>query len=327
VKRVGCIYNTVASGESLVRAHTEARRGKRNKLPCLEFEKRFGKNIRDLHDELVSGAYKPRPYTNFKVYEPKERIIYAPAYRDTVVQHSIYAAINPVFEGVFIDTSFACRIGYGTHKAADYIQSCINTAPAGSYYLQLDIRKYFASIDRGVLRGLVSRKIKDERLVDLMMLFADHIGTTGIPIGNLLSQLFALVYLDPLDHYIKRDLRCKNYARYVDDFLVVGISRQECMITKRRIEDFLADRLGLTLSKSTIQCVDKGINFCGYRMWRGKRLIRKHSLTRYRRAVLSGRDDRATSLLGHAKHTHSLPGMLDYASIHGLRIPSTYQAL
>jgi retron-type reverse transcriptase len=149
------------------------------------------------------------------VHEPKPRTIYAPAFRDLVVQHAIYRLIYPVFNAGFVDTSFACRVGMGTHAAADYAQAALRRSAAESYFLQLDIRKFFYRIDRAVLRRQVERRIKDRRFVDLMMQFAEYGQPQGIPIGNLLSQLYALVYLNPLDHFVKRELGVRLYCRYV----------------------------------------------------------------------------------------------------------------
>lgn len=132
----------------------------------------------------------------------------------------------------------------------------------------------------------------------------------GIPIGNLLSQVYALIYLNPLDHFIKRDLRVKRYVRYVDDFILIGLSRDECIRKRAEIVRYLKSELGLELSKSTIQKVSKGVNFVGYRTWRTCRVIRKHSLHKFKRKVKSGSWPAVVSLLGHAKNTNSISYMM-----------------
>lgn len=313
MKRQGRLFDAIFTPESLHQAYLDARHGKRAKRACFQFERVLGQNLAALHRELHQGAYRPRPYFSFEVYEPKKRTIYAPAFRDCVVQHAIYRAIYPIFDRTFIDTSFACRIGKGTHQAADYVQRTLRRCDGDSYYLQLDIRKFFYRIDRTILRELIAKKIKDPRLVELMMRFAEHDSPTGIPIGNLLSQVYALIYLNPLDHFIKRDLGARHYVRYVDDFILFGLSREQCLEYRARIIAFLREGLALELSKSTIAKVKRGINFVGYRTWRSRRFIRKHSLYKYRRAVRGNRLDAAVSLLGHAKRTQSLTCMLDLA--------------
>ncbi len=309
MKRVGFLYERAFTPAALLTAFHTAARHKHGKRACFNFEKHLAGNLDALHRELADGSYKPRPYYSFMVYEPKPRRIFAPAFRDLVVQHAIYAAAGPLFERGFIDQSFACRIGFGTHKAADYAQVALQACPIGSYTLKLDIRKFFYRIDRSILRGLIERKIKDRRFVDLMMQFADHGEPVGIPIGNLLSQLYALIYLNPLDHFVKRVLGVKRYCRYVDDFVLFGLTREALLICKARIVEFIG-ALKLELSKSTLARVTRGINFVGYRSWVGGRFVRRHSLYTFRQSIKRGLMESMVSVLGHARRTHSLQHML-----------------
>lgn len=309
MKRIGHLFGRAFTPEALLAAYHAAARHKHGKRACFNFETHLASNLNALHRELADGSYRPRPYYSFMVYEPKPRRIFAPAFRDLVVQHAIYAAVGPIFDRTFIDQSFACRIGYGTHKAADYAQAALQTCALDSYTLKLDIRKFFYRIDRSILRGLIERRIKDRRFVDLMMQFADHGEPVGIPIGNLLSQLYALIYLNPLDHFIKRELGVKRYCRYVDDFILFGLSRDELLAHKTRIVEFIAG-LGLELSKFTLARAKHGVNFVGYRTWASKRFVRRHSLFTFRRAVKHGDVGCLASCLGHARRTHSLQHLL-----------------
>lgn len=310
MKRYGNLFDKAFSKDNIYQAYLDARKGKRTKRSCFEFEKSLGTNIDDLYDRINSGIYKPDKYFKFEVFEPKKRTIHAPSFRDVVVQHAIYRIIYDIFDHSFIDTSFACRIGKGTHKAARYVKHSIQQCDGDSYILKLDVRKFFYSINRGILRTLIERKIKDKRFIDVMMLFAEMETEEGIPIGNLLSQIYALIFLNPLDHFVKRVLKIKRYVRYVDDFMLIGISREECLVFRRQIVDFLWQVLGLTLSKSTIQKIRKGVNFCGYRMWRSLTVIRKHSLIKFMRAIKKEKQASVNSLLGHAKRTNSLHYMI-----------------
>ena len=309
MKRIGFLYDLAFTPEALLTAFHAAARHKHGKRACFKFEKHLASNLDALHQELADGTYMPRPYYSFMVYEPKPRRIFAPAFRDLVVQHAIYAVVGPIFDRTFIHQSFACRVGYGTHKAADYAQRALQRCPKDSYTLKLDIRKFFYRIDRTRLRRMIERKIKDRRFVDLMMQFADHGEPIGIPIGNLLSQLYALIYLNPLDHFIKRDLIVPLYCRYVDDFVLFGLEREELLYCQDKIIEFIS-RLGLELSKSTLAPITRGINFVGYRTWSSKRFIRRHSLYTFRKAVKRGDQEALASSLGHAAKTHSLQHML-----------------
>ncbi len=310
MKRTGGLFHQAFTPENLYLAYLDARRGKRGKRACFEFEVNLGANLAALHDEIHAGAYRPQPYFKFTVYEPKPRTIHAPAFRDIVLQHAVYRLIYPLFDRCFIASSFACRKGYGTHRASDYTQRALRAYAGDLYYLKLDIRKFFYSIDRLILRKLIEAKIKERRFVDVMMLFATTEEPLGIPIGNLLSQIYALIYLNPLDHFVKRDMKVRHYVRYVDDMVLVGLSREQALDYKERIVAFLKARLQLELSKSTLQRVRRGVNFVGYRTWRSRRFIRKHSLYKFRRRLAAGDQAAVVSLLGHAKVTGSLPYML-----------------
>lgn len=310
MKRHGNLFEKAFSKDNLYNAYLDARKGKRKKRACFEFETNLGINLADLYDRLHNDSYMPDPYFQFIVYEPKERLIHAPSFRDIVVQHAIYRIIYGIFNKTFINTSFACRIGYGTHKASDYTQKAMRYYDADLYSLKLDIRKFFYSINRNILRTQIEQKIKDKRFVNIMMLFAEKEGSTGIPIGNLLSQIYALIYLNPLDHFIKRILKIKHYVRYVDDFILIGLNRNKCLAYRKTMIEFLKQNLQLSLSKSTIQKIKKGINFVGYRTWQNKRFIRKYSLYKFNKVVKKRKQDSIISLLGHAKATNSLFYML-----------------
>jgi hypothetical protein len=330
MKRYGNLFDKAFSMENLYQAYLDARRGKRTHHGCFEFERRVGTNLADIYNSLHDGTYRPGPYSQFIIVDPKRRVIHAPTFRDVVVQHAIYRVIYDVFDRSFISQSFACRIGYGTHKAAKYARKAMQQHTGDEYILKLDIRKFFYSIDRLILRKLIARKIKDQRLINVMMMFAEMESPQGIPIGNLLSQIYALIYLNPLDHFIKRIIKIKHYVRYVDDFMLIGITRDQGLALHQMIIEYLKNILGLALSKSTIAKVRKGVNFCGYRMWRTLIVIRKYSLYKFRRTVKAQKQEAINSLLGHAKQTNSLHYMLKIikeaiANGKNIQIPENYR--
>jgi retron-type reverse transcriptase len=310
LKRIGHLFEQAFTPEALYQAWVDASDGKRGKRATLDFGRNLAANLDALHAELHGGTYKPQPYKEFLVYEPKERTIFAPAFRDLVVQHAIYRLVYPIFNRTFIDQSYACRIGKGTHAAADYAQAALRRCAPDSYILQLDIKKFFYSIMRSALQKMLERQIKDKRFVAVMMLFAEYGKLLGIPIGNLLSQLFALIVLNPLDHFIKRVLKARLYCRYVDDFVIFGWPRDRCVDALAQIKHFLATRLGLELSRYSLHKVKRGLNFVGYRTWQSFRFVRKHSLYTFSKALKSESAEALASCLGHAKRTASLRHML-----------------
>ena len=333
MKRVGYLFERAFSRDALYQAWLDASHGKMSKHCCLAFSKRLSSNLDALHDELHSGRYVPTPYTEFCVYEPKKRTIYAPAFRDLVVQHAIYRLIYPIFDRTLIDQSYACRHGKGTHKAADYAQAALRRSPPGSHVLKLDIRKFFYRIERDVLQQQIERKIKDRRFVAVMMQFAEYghpkKEPVGIPIGNLLSQLYALIYLNPLDQFVKHELHARLYCRYVDDFIIFGWGRQACLAALDRIKVFLREQLHLELSRYSLLPASRGVNFVGYRTWTSRRYIRKHSLYTFSRSAGRGELESVISVLGHAKETASLKHLLTTLQerFHALfvRLPQAYR--
>ena len=326
MKRIGFLFDKAFTHENLHQAYIDASRNKHGKRACFQFGRRLGRNLERLHTALHNGTYRPQPYYTFMVYEPKPRRIFAPSFADLVVQHSIYRVVYPIFNKTFIDQSFACRKGKGTHAAADYAQVAMQASPVDSYTLKLDIRKFFYRINRDNLRTMIERKIKDRRFVDVMMLFADHGEPVGIPIGNLLSQIYALIYMNGVDQFIKRELKAKRYCRYVDDFVIFGISKESAVASLARIVAYIKN-IGLELSKYTIAAIKRGINFVGYRTWTSKRFIRNRSLFVFRRALRLGKIDSAVSILGHARRTHSLKYLITTIKekYHDLLLPKAYR--
>jgi retron-type reverse transcriptase len=306
MKRIGNLFDQCFTIDNLYQAFLTARKGKRNKRAVFEFEKNLSSNLIQLHKEIHSETYQPKPYFTFSIYEAKPRVIHAPNFRDVVVQHAIYKFIYPIFDSTFIHTSYACRKGKGTHRCADFAQESMRKVSPDSYTLHLDVRKFFYSIDRNILANLLKKKIKDQRLLRIMNLYFNYDGYNGIPIGNLLSQIYASIYLNSVDHYIKRELKVKYYSRYVDDLVLIGLSKEKSNEYKQKIEFFLDQNLRLSLSKFTIAPLRKGINFVGYRTWKSKRFVRKHSLYQFRKRLKEGNTISLTSLMGHAKNTSTL---------------------
>lgn len=305
-KKIGYLFEKAFTKENLYLAYLDARKGKRKKRATLNFEKSLWNNIEDLYLKLHNGIYRPRPYLQFMVYEPKPRVINAPAFRDLVVQHAIYRVIYPIFNKTFIHSSYACRKGGGTHKASSYTQAQMKKYSGELYFLKLDIKKFFYSIDRTILRKFFENKIKDERFIDVMCEFIEMNTKKGIPIGNLLSQIYALIYLNKLDHFILRNLKVNSYVRYVDDFILIGLTLNEAKDFKEKIETFVKEKLNLELSHWHIQKIKRGINFVGYRTWKRIKFVRKHSMYKMKKAIKKMKLESIISLIGHAKGTATI---------------------
>jgi len=307
MKRYGNLFDKTFSEESLYNAYLSASKGKKKTGSYLKFSSNLGYELIKLREEILSGEYKLRPYRRLQIKTPKVRDILAPHFRDVIVQHAIYTTIYPIFNKTFIHTSFACRKGKGTHAASDYAYFSMKESPKDSYTLHLDVKKYFPSINIKILIELLEKKIKDKRLLEIMKLFCTTLETKiGIPLGNLLSQLYALIYLNPVDHYIKRFLKVKRYVRYVDDMVLIGITKQQAKTYKKVIQNFLYKNLFLSLSKWSLKHIKRGINFVGYRTWVTHRLIRKYSLHKIKSAINKNKDHIVWSIISHAKRSSSI---------------------
>jgi hypothetical protein len=137
----------------------------------------------------------------------------------------------------------------------------------------------------------------------MMGFVKDGESTIGLPIGNLLSQLYALIYLNRLDHFVKRELRLSNYARYVDDFVMVLPNKADALSAQREIELWLSRNLKLELSKWSAVPVQRGTNFVGFRTWRSRRFVRKRSIHKFSRSLRNGNIASLVSIIGNSYRT------------------------
>ena len=241
--------------------------------------------------------------------------------------------LEPIFERSFLFDSYACRRGKGTHAAVDrYTQF----ARKNRYVLKCDVRKFFPSVDHEILRGLLARKVKDREVLWLAGVVIEHSNPQesvpgffpgddlftaperrhGIPIGNQTSQFFANVFLDPLDHFVKEQLRCRYYVRYCDDFTILDDDKRRLADVRDAVEDFLFGlRLWLHPRKRSISRVEDGLRFLGYRVWPDRRRLDRSGVVRfcrrlrtyqrlYRSGRLSGEEltQRIRAWIGHACH-------------------------
>lgn len=252
-----------------------------------DFDWNLEKNLVELRDELYSGSYRHGSYRTFTIADSKKRDIKAAPFRDRVMHHALVATLEPIFEKGFIFDSYACRRGKGTHEAIDRFQRFMRP---DDYVLTMDISRYFASIDHGILLRILAGKIQDDRLFDLCCIViesSEDSAGKGIPIGNLTSQLFANVYLDQLDQYVKHVLRFRRYLRYMDDFVFFHPDKDLLHSLKKEVTDFLADKLELTVHphKAQVQPVSQGVNWLGFRLFLGHRLLRHSTVARFVKRV------------------------------------------
>jgi RNA-directed DNA polymerase len=290
------VYQELCSWENIYSAFMKAQKGKSKKQDVISFRENIIGNITTLQRELTEGTYKPRPLSTFVIRDPKTRVIRKSAFRDRIVHHAICNIIEPIFERTFIYDSFANRKGKGSSNALKrfdiFKRKTTKNNKTGCFVLKADIRHYFDEVDHDILLHIISRKIKDEQLINLIsVVLKNHSDNVGMPLGNMTSQFFANLYLNELDQFVKHNLKARFYIRYVDDFVILHRDKEVLENYKGNISLFLAERLKLHLheTKTKILPLHKGVSFLGFRNYPHHRLLRKANIRGMRKKI--GQDD------------------------------------
>ena len=282
MKRHGQLMDAIADPGNLRLAVWKAAKSKRAKADCRAFLENLNENLAKLRDELLSGSVVIGEYHSFTIHDPKERTICAASFRERVLHHAVMNVCEPVLERAAIYHSYACRKGMGAQAA---VRRAGSNARQSGWFLKMDIRKYFDSIDHGVLRGLLARKFKDAGVLDLFDRILASYETApgrGLPIGNLTSQHFANFYLAPLDRFVKERLQRRCYVRYMDDFVVWGETAAELREVLRQVEDFLTAELKLELKSNVmLNRTERGMDFLGYRIFPDDLRLARRSKRRF----------------------------------------------
>jgi retron-type reverse transcriptase len=299
------LYPQITSFENLYLAYLAAKKGKSGKAPVAAFMRKREDEMFALQNELQNKTYQPGAYHSFYVHDPKKRLISAAPFRDRVVHHALYNVIEPIFERRFIEDSYANRVGKGTHRALDRSTQFARRYP---YVLQCDVRQFFPSIDHAILYKILARYIVDqdtlwliERILqsgqgvlseeyEMVWFQGDDLLAVnrprGLPIGNLTSQFWANVYLNELDQFVKRELKCKAYIRYVDDFLLFGEDKKILHGWRDEIISKLAElRLTLHEGQAQVYPVNTGIPFLGFRVYPEYRRLKARRSLHFRRKL------------------------------------------
>ncbi len=337
------VYDLIFSMKNLYEAYEDAARGRRYQKDVLAYSFDTWSLLRELRERVLSGNYEIEQYFIFYIYEPKKRMIMSIGFEHRIVQWAIYRVINPMLVRGYITDTYGCIPGRGGLSAMQRLKGWITYVGRKEdtwYYLKLDISKYFYRISHRVLKKILVKKIKDERLLDVLFIIIDckhtpfglppgkspgdvpleeRLFDVGMPIGNLLSQMFANIYLDALDQFCKRVLGIKYYIRYMDDVIILNNSKVQLRHWKDAISTFLEAELELQLNQKTcIRPVSQGIEFVGYRIWENHVVLRKSTTLRIKRSLKGIRKkyrdyeipfERATdtfiSYIGMLKHTDS----------------------
>lgn len=261
-------------------------RGKRNKPDVQLFASALIDNILQLHQDLVNKIYKHGGYHCFKISDPKPRDISKASVRDRLLHHAVYRILYPFFDKTFIYDSYSCRVGKGTHKAIRRFRSMFldgsNYNRKTCWVLKCDIRKFFANIDHGVLKGILAQYIPDQNILWLLNNIIDSfnsykhshtskyrsicVTSKGLPLGNLTSQLLVNVYMNEFDQFVKCKLKAKYYIRYADDFVILSRGKKQLINQLTTIQEFFARELKLNLhpDKIILKTYASGVDFLGW---------------------------------------------------------------
>lgn len=302
------LFSLVVDLNNLYGAFLGAAQGKRDRPAVREFEYHLEPRLWEIRRELEAGTYSWGAYRVFRITDPKRREMRAAPFRDRVVHHAVCNVIDPILRRGFIRDTYACIPGRGTHRAVERFRAFVAARAWQGYRLQCDIKSYFASVDHAVLMRLLSRRIGCGRTLDVLASLLAHGGVSpgrGMPIGNLTSQLFANLYLDPLDHFVKEQLRVRHYLRYMDDFVLLCDDRAEARRWLADIEVFLAERSKLRLNPRRVVIAPLGTpcDMLGYVHFAdGRRRVRRRSVQRLwrrlpalQRRLSAGEIDRDTA--------------------------------
>lgn len=331
---------------NLRKAYADCCKNKSNTTNHLLYWQNLEKNLLKIEKQLANRTYRPERSIAFVVTKPKVREIFASDFADRVIHHLLYNYLEPIFEPRFIYDSHACRKTKGTHCAMLRLQRFCrefteNTPPATkSYYLKMDIKSFFTSIDKQVLYRLIADRVKNPEILWLTHIVIFHdcardispklqsqpqlfakvppeksLFTVprgkGLPIGNLTSQFFANVYLDQLDQFVKHTLKAKYYVRYVDDFVLLAKDRQTLLFYQAEIEKFLIQKLNITAhpKKTIIRPISDGIDFVGCIVRPDYILVRKRVIGQWRHKLKNSPSHEhrkiSHSYTAHTKHANA----------------------
>lgn len=307
MKRINNIYQEIISIENLQLADSIARKGKAKQNGVIIHDKNKEANILRLHEILKNKEFKTSEYQTFKIYEPKERLVYKlPYFPDRIIHHAIMNQLKSMFTKNLTKDTYSCIKGRGIHKAKEAVEKALKNKSETIFCLKFDITKFYLSVNHDILKDLLLRKIKDADLIKLLFEIIDS--AIGLPIGNYLSQSLANFYLSYFDHWIKETKRIKHYFRYADDIVILSDNKECLHELLSHIKAYLTLNLKLEVKGNyqIFPVASRGIDFVGYKMFHTHTLLRKSIKKAFAR-MLKRRNNKASiaSYKGWLMHCNS----------------------
>lgn len=255
--------------DNLYKAYKKAKAGKGFNGSAARFQMMTLEGVQILKEQLENQTYQMSPYNEFRICEPKERVIKSCSFKDKVVQHCFCDnVLLPRLSEVFITDNYAGQIGKGTLFGMERLKSHMldfyEVHGLDGWILKCDIKKYFYSIDHEILKEIVDRYFPDPYSIWLNHLFIDSTDSPGLPLGNQVAQVYALLMLHGMDKMITEACGIKHYGRYMDDFFLI---HQENGYLKQSLASIqtMLESIGLSLNgKTQIAPFKCGIGFLGF---------------------------------------------------------------
>lgn len=307
MKRHNNIYERICTLDNLREADRKARKDKAHKYGVKLHDQNREQNLLDLQNMLLNQTYRTSDYNVFPVYEPKERMVYQlPYYPDRIAHHAILNQLEDYFVRTFTADTYSCIKGRGIHRAAGRIYKALQNVDATRYCLQIDVRKFYPSIDHATLKEMLAKKFKDRRLLWLLGEIIDS--AEGVPIGNYLSQFFSNFYLTPFDHWLKEVVKVGPYFRYMDDMAILASNKPELHGILALVREYLSTNLKLDVKDNyqVFPVAARGLNMVGYVFFHDHILLRKSIKQNFARKISKGISQESfAGFMGWAKHCNS----------------------
>lgn len=322
MKRFGNLFEKITDIDNILLAHKRARKDKSHYKEVKMVDKDPLFYAEEIKKMLEDESYAVGKYKYSKINDKgKEReLMKLPYYPDRIIQWAIMLQVEDIFINSFIHQTCASIPNRGIHRASYFMQKYLKDKEEAKYCLKLDVRHFYQSIDQNILKDMLRNYFKDEKLLNLLFKIVDsYPEEKGIPIGSYLSQYFGNIYLSGLDHYIKEDLHCKRYVRYMDDMVILESNKVRLHFIKQNIEKYL-NRINLKL-KNNYQIFPtfiRGIDFVGYRFFGSFTLLRKKTCKRFKRAMRE-LDKKSEFVISDVCTFYSYKGWLDYCDSYRLK--------
>ena len=313
-KKFRNLYKQIYDWDNLLLAYKEAKRGKSYSSSYLRFKEYYLTNLRHLQLRLIEKNWSPDQQLEFDIIDPKKRTIACQSFRDRVLHHALIQVVGPILDTAMMPQVFACRIGLGTHRCVNKMQQLMRQNP-NSWILHLDFSKFFPSIPQNLLLAYLGKKLTCHNTLQLIEKVLS-VQKQGVPIGALTSQIFANYWGGKLDRFIAATGNGR-FVRYMDDAVIIIDSKNDGLNLKQQACDFVINEMNQQIGKWSLKTVKQGVTFCGFRIRRKFKLIKKQSMIRQRRKLklllkhdnYNGWRQSQIAWMGHIRHADGYNGL------------------